>query len=142
MELMPNTSNPAGGARRRNIVAGKQGEQQAVSALKARGMQIIAQNYRCKPRITGTGEIDIIALDGEFIVFIEVKAWSNFGMEDLEYGIDIRKQRKIIKTAKYFLSENRQYSKMANRFDVVFVKNNPNQRFEITHLASAFTESV
>ena len=111
---------------------GKKGEEQAVSALKAAGMQIIAQNYRCK-----TGEIDIIALDGETVVFVEVKAWSFYGMENLQYSIDIRKQNKIIKTAKYFLLENRQYSKMSNRFDVVFVKNN-----SITHLASAFMEGV
>jgi len=115
-----------------NVSRGKKGEEQAVSALKSAGMQIIAQNYRCK-----TGEIDIIALDGDFIVFVEVKTWSFYGIDDLRYSIDHRKQHKIIKTAKYFLSENRQYSKMSNRFDVVFVKNN-----SITHLASAFTESV
>ncbi|MDR1868827.1 MAG: YraN family protein [Treponema sp.] len=111
---------------------GKKGEEQAVEALKAAGMEIIARNFRSK-----YGEIDIIALGGETIVFVEVKAWSVYGMEDLQYGIDIKKQQKIIKTAKFFLSENRKYSKMAIRFDVVFVKNN-----SITHLASAFTERV
>jgi putative endonuclease len=95
-------------------------------------MEIIAKNIRCKQ-----GEIDIVALDGETIVFVEVKAWSTYGMEDLQYGLDLRKQRKIIKTAKFFLSENRKYSNMAIRFDVVFVKNN-----SVTHLASAFTEAV
>jgi len=122
---------------------GKKGEEQAAAALQAAGMEIIARNFRSK-----YGEIDIIALDpqpdqndgastGDTIVFVEVKAWSAYGLEDLQYGIDIRKQRKIIKTAKYFLSENRKYSKMAIRFDVVFIKNN-----SITHLASAFTERV
>jgi putative endonuclease len=115
-----------------NVSRGKKGEEQTVSALKAAGMQIIVQNYRCKE-----GEIDIIALDGETIVFIEVKAWSCYGMEDLQYGIDIKKQKKIIKTANHFLSENRQYNMMSNRFDVVFVKNN-----SVTHLESAFMERV
>ncbi|MDR2965997.1 MAG: YraN family protein [Treponema sp.] len=115
-----------------NVDRGKKGEKQAVSALIAAGMQIIVQNYRCKE-----GEIDIIALDGETVVFIEVKAWSFYGVEDLKYGIDTKKQKKIIKTAKYFLLENRQYSKMSNRFDVVFIQNN-----SFTHLASAFTEGV
>jgi len=115
-----------------NSVRGRKGEEQAAAALEASGMEIIAKNFRSK-----YGEVDIVALSGETIVFIEVKAWSVFGIENLQYGLDIRKQRKIIKTAKFFLSENREYSRMAIRFDVVFVKNN-----SITHLASAFTERV
>ena len=111
---------------------GKEGEEKAASALTAAGMEIIAKNVRSKQ-----GEIDIVALDGDTIVFVEVKAWSVYGMENLEYGIDARKQHKIIETAKYFLLKNRKYNKMAIRFDVVFVKNN-----SITHLASAFTERV
>jgi len=115
-----------------NADTGRKGEEQAAAALEAAGMEIITRNFRSK-----TGEIDIIALDGEIIVFAEVKTWSAFGMEDLEYGIDIRKQRKIIKTAKFFLSENRKYSNMTIRFDVIFVHKN-----SINHLASAFTERV
>ena len=111
---------------------GRKGEDQAAAALENAGMKIIARNFRSK-----YGEIDIVALAGETVVFTEVKSWSAYGMEDLRYGLDIRKQRKIIKTAKYFLCENREYSRMAIRFDVVFVKNN-----SITHLASAFTERV
>jgi putative endonuclease len=111
---------------------GKKGEEQAAAALEAAGMKIIAKNVRSK-----YGEVDIVALDGETVVFAEVKAWSAYGMEDLQYSINIRKQRKIIKTANFFLSENREYSRMAVRFDVIFVKNN-----SISHLASAFMESV
>ncbi|MDR1839698.1 MAG: YraN family protein [Treponema sp.] len=115
-----------------NTKRGREGEEQAAAALEKAGMEIIAKNFRSK-----YGEIDIIALAGETIVFVEVKSWSTYGMEDLQYGLNIRKQQKIIKTAKYFLCENRKYSRMAIRFDVVFVKNN-----SITHLASAFTERV
>jgi putative endonuclease len=111
---------------------GKKGEEMAVSALEAKGMKIIAKNFRSK-----SGEIDIIALEGETVVFVEVKTWSAYGLENLQYGLDLKKQQKIIKTAKYFLCENREYNKMAIRFDVVFVKNN-----SITHLASAFMERV
>ncbi|MDR2597895.1 MAG: YraN family protein [Treponema sp.] len=111
---------------------GRGGEEQAAEAVKAAGMEIIARNIRSK-----YGEIDIVALEGETIVFIEVKAWTSYSMEDLQYSVDLRKQKKIIKTAKYFLSENRKYNKMTVRFDVIFIKNN-----SITHLASAFTEHV
>jgi len=115
-----------------SVVSGKKGEERAAAALEGAGMKIIAKNIRSKE-----GEVDIVALDGETVVFVEVKAWSAFGMEDLQYGINIKKQRKIIKTAKYFLSENRKYSNMAIRFDVVFIDKN-----SVTHLASAFTERV
>ena len=115
-----------------NTAAGKKGEEQAACALEAAGMKIIAKNIRSRH-----GEIDIIAVENETIAFIEVKNWSVYGMEDLQYSIDTKKQKKIIKTAKFFLSENREYNKMAVRFDIVFVKNN-----SISHLASAFTERV
>ena len=111
---------------------GKKGEEQAAAALEKAGMKIIAKNVRSR-----YGEVDIVAIDDAAIVFIEVKAWSAYGMEDLQYSLDERKQKKIIKTAKYFLCENRKYSNMAIRFDVVFVKNN-----SVSHLASAFTERV
>jgi putative endonuclease len=111
---------------------GQVGEEQAAKYLEAAGMTIISRNYRSK-----TGEVDIIAQDGETIAFIEVKTWSTFGIDNLQYGINVKKQEKIIKTAKYFLCENREYNSMTIRFDVVFIKG-----CQITHLASAFTESV
>jgi len=114
------------------VARGKKGEERAAASLKASGMKIIARNYRSR-----YGEVDIVALCGETLVFAEVKSWSYFGVEDLQYGVNARKQQKIIKTAKYFLYENREYSNMSVRFDVVYVKNNL-----VTHLASAFMESV
>ena len=117
---------------------GKKGEEQAAAALEAAGLRIIAKNVRSK-----FGEVDIVAVDGNTIAFIEVKAWSVFGFEDLQYSINAKKQQKIIKTAKYFLSENRNYNNMTIRFDVVFVKNDETVNgCQISHLASAFTESV
>ena len=114
---------------------GKEGENRAAQALEAAGMTIIARNFR-----SPTGEIDIIALDGEMdetLVFIEVKAWSKFGIENLAYSIDAKKQGRIIETAKYFLSIYRQYYGRAIRFDVVFVG-----KGAVTHLASAFMEHI
>ena len=111
---------------------GREGEERAAAALEAAGMKIIAKNVRSR-----RGEVDIVAVDGETIVFVEVKAWSVYGLEDLQYGLDLKKQRKIIETAKYFLSINREYNRMAIRFDVIFVSKN-----SVTHLASAFTERV
>jgi putative endonuclease len=111
---------------------GKEGEDRAAGALVAAGMGIIARNFRCQ-----AGEIDIIALDGDTLVFAEVKAWSAYGIENLAYSISPKKQHRIIETAKYFLSVNRQYYGRAIRFDVVFV-----DKEAVTHLASAFMERI
>ncbi|GHV81986.1 UPF0102 protein [Spirochaetia bacterium] len=111
---------------------GREGEARAAAWLEQKGMQIIARNVRSQ-----TGEIDLIALDGDTIAFIEVKTWSVYTMDNLAYGIDLKKQRRIIETAKYFLSVHRKYNGMAVRFDVVFISPD-----SITHLASAFMESV
>ena len=114
------------------MLKGRAGEVAAASFLEEKGMQILEMNFR-SPR----GEVDIVALDGETIVFTEVKTWATYGIDALEQSLDTKKQRKIIETSKYFLSVNRKYRYMAIRFDVVFISPGG-----ITHLASAFTERV
>ncbi|MCL2834115.1 MAG: YraN family protein [Treponema sp.] len=111
---------------------GKIGEDSAAVYLENKGYQIVCRNFRARG-----GEIDIIAQDGQTLVFAEVKTWSVFGIDALEYGIDQKKQRRIIETAKYFLVVHRKYRYMAIRFDVIFIA--PDR---ITHLESAFTERV
>ena len=111
---------------------GRSGEDSAAKYLDEKGMEIICRNFRYRG-----GEIDIIALDNETLVFIEVKTWSVYGIDALEHGINRKKQQRIIETAKYFLLVNRKYRYMAIRFDVIFVAPGG-----ITHLASAFTERV
>jgi putative endonuclease len=111
---------------------GRQGEERAAKILEAKDMRIIARNFRSR-----AGEVDLIALDGQTIVFVEVKAWSACGYGELGYGIDKKKRRRIIETAKYFLSVHREYNCMAVRFDVVFI--GPRA---VTHIAAAFMEYV
>jgi putative endonuclease len=111
---------------------GPDGEERAAAALEAKGMTILERNFR-GPR----GEVDLVAREGETLVFVEVKAWSVYGFDALEQGIGQKKQRRIIETAKYFLSLHREYRYMAIRFDVVFLAPRG-----LTHLASAFVECI
>jgi putative endonuclease len=111
---------------------GRAGEAAAARYLEEKGLKILERNFRGV-----SGEVDLIALEGETLVFVEVKTWSTLGIEALEQGINEKKQRRIIETAKYFLSFHREYRYMAIRFDVIFVAPGG-----ITHLASAFVESV
>ena len=111
---------------------GKAGEAAAAFLLEEKGMKILEKNFRSR-----SGEVDIVALDGETVVFVVVKTWSAYGMDALEQAINAKKKHKIIETSKYFLSSHREYRYMAIRFDIILVSTNG-----ITHLASAFTEQV
>ena len=115
-----------------NRLTGIKGESQTALTLEEKGMQLIGRNFRCEK-----GEIDLVFLDGEDLVFIEVKNWPAFGLENLGYVINKKKQRRIIETAKYFLSAHREYKYRSIRFDVVFLR--PGE--PMVHLISAFTES-
>ena len=111
---------------------GRAGEDAAASYLEEKGLLILEKNFRSR-----MGEIDIVALDGNTLIFVEVKAWFSYGIDALEHAIDAKKRHKIIETSKYFLSLHRKYRYMAIRFDVIFISSEG-----ITHLASAFTELV
>jgi len=113
-------------------LVGMEGESFAALTLQNKGLRVIARNMRSQ-----RGEIDLIALDGDFLVFIEVKTWPANGLENLSYGITRQKQRRIIETAKYFLALHEEYCYKSIRFDVVFL--HPGK--SIVHLVSAFTES-
>lgn len=95
---------------------GTLGEQKASDFLKSQGYSIIQQNFR-----TLGGEIDIIALKNDVIIFIEVKTLPNGTKDLLLKVLNKRKQQRIVKTAQYFLSINRQYSKNYIRFDVIVI---------------------
>ena len=114
------------------VEKGLTGEAAAAVFLEQKGMRILEKNFRSRK-----GEVDIIALEGETLVFAEVKTWAACGIDALEQALDAKKQRKIIETSKYFLFLNRKYRYMAIRFDVIFISPRG-----ITHLASAFTERV
>ncbi len=94
---------------------GKKGEGLAAERLEKLGYRIIERNYRCL-----FGEIDIIAQDGDCIVFVEVKSrrTCSFGAPQLAVGY--RKQRKISMVALKYISEKHMEGRNA-RFDVVAI---------------------
>jgi putative endonuclease len=122
---------------------GRLGEQYAARVLEMAGMRLLVSNFR-----SPVGEVDLIARQGDTLVFVEVKTWAKRGIADLEYGIDHEKRRRIIETAKYFLSVHREYNEMSIRFDVVFVEKIPLPSAipqtgpRVYHLASAFGECI
>ena len=97
------------------VSIGALGEEAAVKAIKKQGYKVIERNYRTK-----MGEIDIIAKDGEYTCFIEVRLRKNNDFGSPADTIDIRKQQKIIRTAKYYAVIKKIYD-TPMRFDAVLI---------------------
>ena len=95
---------------------GSRYEQTAGEYLEEQGYEIICFNYRCR-----TGEIDIIAKDGEYLVFCEVKYRTGPGKGSPLEAVDARKQRKIFQAAMYYLTEHH-ISDVPCRFDVIGIE--------------------
>ena len=96
-----------------NKIIGNMAEFAAQNFLKEKGYTIIDLNFRSK-----TGEIDIIAYDKSYIVFIEVKYRKNLKNGMPREAVNYKKQSKIIKTAQYYLMIKNIYNKDC-RFDVI-----------------------
>jgi putative endonuclease len=95
---------------------GKRGEEIAASYLKKEGYRIRERNYRCP-----VGEIDIIALDGDEVVFVEVKSRKSDDFGEPEAAVDARKQMKLSRIALNYINEHNLNDRNA-RFDVVAVR--------------------
>jgi len=95
-------------------IRGQRGEDEACRYLRARGYEIVERNYR-----TGQGEIDIVAREGETLVFVEVKTRSEDTFGGPEAAVHSAKQRRLVAAARGFLGETG--CQLPVRFDVIAV---------------------
>ena len=110
-------------------------EEQAVELLHSGGLHILARNFLRK-----TGEIDIIALDDNILVFIEVRLRRHRGYAGAAASVDRRKQHRIIRTAQLYLRANPGWSHSPCRFDVIaFEPQQPGRKLSARWIRSAFT---
>lgn len=89
-------------------------EAQAAEWLEEQGFRILERNYRCRQ-----GEIDLIAMDGACLVFVEVKYRSGSRSGHPGEAVDVRKQRRIARTAVHYCYKNKIPDTQACRFDVL-----------------------
>ncbi|MBN2443495.1 MAG: YraN family protein [Spirochaetales bacterium] len=106
------------------------GENEATCFLEKEGCVIIKRNFR-----TRRGEIDIIAVQNNIVIFIEVKTTRVYSEDSLEYLIHNRKRNKIIMTSKYFMVEHPEYEEYNKRYDVIFISLYDRK---IIHIKNAF----
>lgn len=91
-------------------------EQLAAASLIKMGFKILEYNYRCR-----LGEIDLIAREGRYLVFIEVKYRTSMNSGDPAEAVDRKKRRKITQTARYYLLTHGYGEDTACRFDVAAI---------------------
>ena len=112
------------------------GEELAFHELKRRGYKVLLRNYEC-----ALGEIDLIAKEKGFLVFVEVKTRSSDQMGSPAEAITPDKRRQIVRVAKYYLKRYGVYD-VACRFDVAAVSIPPGQEPVVEILESAFGEEA
>ena len=106
-------------------------EKLAAAYLEQHGMKILEYNYRRR-----SGEIDLIARDGRYLVFVEVKFRADDRQGTPLEAVDARKQRTIIRTAQHYLLHHGYGMETPCRFDVVGICKDV-----ITHIENAFWEN-
>ena len=111
---------------------GRRGEQLAAIFLKKQRHRVVARNYTCS-----VGEIDLITLDGDTVVFVEVKTRTSRELAAPQDAVNRRKQRKIIRVAQFFIQQTGSQER-ACRFDIIAVTINDDGQPEIEHFANAF----
>ncbi len=116
---------------------GRAAERLVATGLERRGWRIVGRNVRLP-----SGELDIVALDGTTLVFVEVKAGragSAHGPERPAHAVGRRKQLKLRRLAREWISERRGPSGVLGyRFDVVGVSFGPDGVPDVDHIRQAF----
>lgn len=110
---------------------GRKGEDISIDFLQREGYQILRRNYRY-----GHKEIDVVARDGDTVVFVEVKTARSKKFGEPFEKVDAAKQRKLIEVAKAFIQEN-EIKGCDFRFDVISVDLKGDKKIE--HIKNAFT---
>lgn len=111
---------------------GRDSEKLAQRFLKKQGHKIIETNFR-----SHWGEIDIISLHCDVLVFTEVRSKSNTRYGTPEDTVDRKKQEKIRKTATYYLHSKHIHDRFC-RFDVITVVCEDHCQPRLTHFEDAF----
>ncbi|MDH6680074.1 putative endonuclease [Rhodococcus sp. LBL1] len=116
----------------RNLALGAMGEELAAELLTASGLRILDRNWRCRH-----GELDLVAVDGDTVVFVEVKTRSGLGFGSPAEAVTYAKQRRIRMLAQRWLSASERHWPYV-RFDVVSVLVGRSREPEVTHLTAVF----
>jgi putative endonuclease len=108
-------------------------EQRAAEHLQARGLIVLARNLRCR-----AGELDLVGLDGEVLAVVEIRQRSRIDFGGAPGSVTQRKQRKIIRAVRFFLTQEPAWHGLRLRFDVLALEGTAQGAPRITWLKDAF----
>ena len=111
---------------------GRWAERVARDFLQSRGLEPVCENYRFRG-----GEIDLIMLDHETLVFVEVRYRNRSDFGGSAESITATKQRRVVATAMHYLQHSQSHAHPACRFDVVAISKNMH-RHDIEWIPDAF----
>jgi putative endonuclease len=109
---------------------GEPAENLAAAFLEGQGLKVLERNYRCR-----FGEIDIVAVSGAMLVFVEVRARRSDAFGGAAGSITAAKRRRLVAAARHYLARRRVAN--ACRFDVVLLQGDEPR---IEWVANAFGE--
>ena len=112
---------------------GRDGEERAAAYLTMQGLTILARNVR-----DAAGEIDLVALDADTLVFCEVRTRRSRGQGGALESVTPAKQRQVVRAAEHFLARHPRLHTRPMRFDVVAIDADGDD-VRITHVRDAFT---
>jgi len=119
------------GASRREI--GAQAEARALAHLTARGCELVERNFRCRQ-----GEIDLVVKDHGTLALVEVRFRRSASHGGAAPSVDWRKQRRLIRAARYLLASRPELACLPARFDVIAIDATASGREAIEWIRDAF----
>lgn len=115
------------------VQRGSAAEQLAADYLQAQGVLILARNLRCR-----AGEIDLVGLDDSVLAIVEVRQRARVDFGGAFGSVTWRKQRKIIRTTRYFWQRQAEWRIHTMRFDVLAVEGTPSGAHHLVWIKDAF----
>ena len=114
-------------------VLGRSAEDIAADFLAERGLTVLLRNYRRR-----SGEIDLVARDGDVLVIAEVRTRSTDEFGGAAASVDGWKQHKIVRATAQLLQQRKDFSQLRVRFDVIVVRAADSTRPTVEWLKHAF----
>lgn len=112
---------------------GQASEQLACQHLQHQGLRLLTQNWHCRQ-----GELDMVMLDGDTVVFVEVRYRRHAAWGGAVESVDARKRARLAAAAQHFLLQESRWAKHPCRFDVVAISPDDHSHPRLDWIQNAF----
>lgn len=114
-----------------NSATGRQGEAAAVRYLAMNSYTVLSRNVSCR-----YGELDIVAANADYLVFVEVKTRTANAMVSGAQSVTVHKQKRLVAAAQIYLQQNE--TALQPRFDVIEIEHINGRYQVVNHIENAF----